>query len=208
MVVYFAMHDIIVYGGKMDKRIFLQSVAQFVGLVTLGSLPGVSAFAHALSADDKPLKKTKMTQFMVQFMDLSCVLIARDNLSAQVGKDILGKISEAKQLAMLDRLTVQYCYFNRFQTNEDKPEHTFFDYLEIQNETELLQLGKDIVYAWYTGIARFEATKVERLSYETSLQYSVNQNVYTPSSYCGGEFGYWRKPATEQLVLQAAIVGT
>jgi hypothetical protein len=188
--------------GIMNKRTFLrltgQSSVKLMGLVTLAALSPVSVYSHSINAGSDRHQQAKTGQLSEAFMGLSAHLLARNNLPSDEGKLILSCILQAKKFALLDKLTVQYSFFKRYEA--DSTEQSFFDYLKNQKQmldsTELLQLGKDIVYAWYTGIARFDVNHLQRLTYETSLQYSINKDIYIPSSYCGGEFGYWQQKAT------------
>lgn len=171
----------------MNKRKFLQSV----GLMALGTSPLVSGLSYAIDGQNALGYSNTNVQLTKPLMALSAFLLASDTLSIDVGRDILDEIEHAAQLPLLQQLLVHYHHFTTRVSTPRAPGN-FFVYLQQQKQIRLLQLGKDIVYAWYTGISRFDSNEQKRLTYAKSLQYSINKDIYTPSSYCGGEHGYWQ----------------
>jgi hypothetical protein len=123
---------------------------------------------------------------------LSLYLTDRKNLQGFVSNQILSKIEQAGQISSLDRLYQQWLIFMQRQP-ADNSATQFLQFLQETNQPSLLQLCKNILSAWYLGIAKFKAEQAERLVYQNALIYAINQDIHTAPSFCGGAFGFWQQ---------------
>jgi hypothetical protein len=126
-----------------------------------------------------------------QLFTLSLYLTGRKNLQRLVCNQLLTKIEEAGQISFLDTLYQQWLIFMQ-KRDADKSATQFLQFLQETNQQSLLRLCKNILSAWYVGIAKFNAEPAERLVYQNALSYVINQDIHTAPSFCGGAFGFWQ----------------
>jgi isoleucyl-tRNA synthetase len=126
-----------------------------------------------------------------QLFTLSLYLTDRKNIQGFVCNQLLSKIEEAGQISSVDRLYQQWLIFMQ-KREADKSATQFLQFLQQTNQQSLLRLCKNILSAWYLGIAKFKAEQAERLVYQTALIYVINQDIHTAPSFCGGAFGFWQ----------------
>ena len=163
----------------MERRSFLKYATVCNAVVFF---PAVVAGSENIEAKDNRPN---------QLFTLSLYLTDRKNLQGLVSNQLLTKIEQAGQISSLDRLYQQWLIFMQ-RREADKSATQFLQFLQETNQQSLLLLCKNILSAWYIGIAKFNAEQAERLVYQNALIYVITQDIHSPPSFCGGAFGFWQ----------------